>query len=132
TESARKNLEILIKLKQKIFSITGKNLPFFKRKINKYDLIVDALLGIGLRGKITGLLTEVIEAINRSPAYVVSIDIPSGLDADKGISQNICIEADRTVTFLAIKKGFLNPLAHKFLGKVVVKDLGFPLKLNKS
>jgi len=125
---ARINLDILLKLKPKIFKIDAENFIFYKNKIKNYDLVVDAIFGIGLKGEILGLFKEVIAAINSSAKYVVSIDIPSGLDADKGRILGACIKADKTITFLAIKKGMLINEGPKYSGKIIVKDLGFPFK----
>jgi NAD(P)H-hydrate epimerase len=125
---ARINLDILLKLKPKIFKINAENFIFYKNKIKNYDLVVDALFGIGLKGEILGLFKEVIEAINSLAKYVVSIDIPSGLDADRGKILGTCIKADKTITFLAVKKGMLINEGPKYCGKIIVKDLGFPFK----
>jgi len=125
---ARINLDILLKLKPKIFKINAENFIFYKNKIKNYDLVVDALFGIGLKGEILGLFKEVIAAINSLAKYVVSIDIPSGLDADRGKILGACIKADKTITFLAVKKGMLINEGPKYCGKIIVKDLGFPFK----
>jgi len=125
---ARINLDTLLKLKPKIFKINAENFIFYKNKIKNYDLVVDAIFGIGLKGEILGLFKEVIEAINSLAKYVVSIDIPSGLDADRGKILGACIKADKTITFLAIKKGMLINEGPKYSGKIIVKDLGFPFK----
>src|SRR5688572_2287482 len=62
------------------------------------DLVVDALLGTGLKGPAAGLTAALIETINRSTCPVLAVDVPSGLDADTGRAEN-CVRADRTVTF---------------------------------
>jgi len=127
-DEAKINLDTLLKLKPKIFKINEGNFIFYKNKIKNYDLVVDAIFGIGLKGEITGLFKEVIEAINSSAKYVVSVDIPSGLDADKGRTLGVCIKADKTITFLAIKKGMLINRGWRYCGNILVKDLGFPPK----
>lgn len=123
---AKINLDILLNLKQKILEVNERNLR--KVKFKNYDLIVDAIFGIGLKGEITGVYKEVIDLINSSGAYIVSIDIPSGLDADIGEIIGSCIKANRTITFLAVKKGMLIKEGPKYCGKIIVKDLGFPSK----
>jgi len=125
---ARINLDILLKLKPKIFKINEDNFLFYKNKIKDYDLIIDAIFGIGLKGEISGLFKEVIKAINSLAKYVVSVDVPSGLDANTGRILGTCIKANKTITFLAIKKGMLINKGPRYCGKILVKDLGFPFK----
>lgn len=122
---ARLNLDILLKLKHKIFEIDEKNLNLLKKNICRYDLIVDAVFGVGLKGKIKDLFRDLIELINSSSAYIVSVDIPSGLDADNGEVSGPCVRADRTVTFIAKKCGMVKGNGPEYCGKITVKDLGF-------
>ncbi len=62
--------------------------------------------------------------INASGAYVISIDIPSGLDATTGRILGACVKADKTVTFIAKKKGMMIGSGPSVCGKVVVANLG--------
>ena len=124
---ARVNLDTLLKLRQKIIEVDGEDLYLVKNKISKYDLVIDALLGIGLKGQIRGIFKDLIEIINSSKAYVLSVDLPSGLDATKGKVLGCCVKADKTVTFVAKKKGMVLGEGLRYCGKVVVRDLGIPL-----
>ena len=105
-----------------------KNIRSLKLKICQYDLIVDAIFGVGFKGKVEGLFGDLIQAINSSGAYIVSVDIPSGLDADSGETAGPCIMADKTMTFIARKCGMVKRSGAGYCGKVIVKDLGFPFK----
>jgi len=125
--AAKKNLEILLRLKQKVFFINESNIEDIKNKIIRYSLIVDALLGVGLERKVSGILKQLIKLINNSGAYVISVDIPSGLDATTGKALGACIYADRTVTFVARKKAMAFDTARNLCGDIVVKDIGVPL-----
>jgi NAD(P)H-hydrate epimerase len=88
-------------------------------------LIVDALLGTGLQDELTGSMALLISCINSHNIPIVAVDIPSGLDCDRGIPLPVCIEASATVTFVAIKKGFFdNPDSGKVTGRVFVADIG--------
>lgn len=127
TNEARANLEILLKLKQRIIEVDGENLHSVKNKISKYDLIIDALLGVGLSGEVRGIYRDLIGIINISKAYILSVDIPSGLDATTGRILGCCVKADRTVTFVAKKRGMILDNGPKYCGRVIVKDLGIPL-----
>ena len=125
---ARPNLDILLRLKHKIFEMDEKNVGLLKKKIRRYDLIVDAIFGVGFKGNIEGFLEDLIELINSSSAYIVSVDIPSGLNADNGEASGACVRADRTVTFIAKKRGMVKGRGPGYCGKVIVKDLGFPFQ----
>ena len=90
--------------------------------------MVDAIFGIGLKGKIEGIFKKAIQKMNSSNKTIVSVDIPSGLDANSGRILGTAIKANFTVTLIAPKKGlFLND-GPKLTGKLFVKDIGFPVK----
>ena len=84
-----------------------------------YDVIVDAILGIGIHGRLNKEISAVIDDINSSKAYKVSVDIPTGIDPDSGFIFDKCVNADLIVTFHDIKKGL-----EKIQDKVVVVDIG--------
>lgn len=126
---ARVNLDILLKLRQKITEVNEENLCLVKNKISQYDLIIDALLGVGLSGEVRGILRDLVRIINSSKAYILSVDIPSGLDARDGKVLGYCVRADKTVTFVAKKRGMVIGEGPKYCGRVVVKDLGIPYPL---
>lgn len=124
---ARINLEILLRLKKKVLQINLNNLKAVQARIPGYGLIVDALLGVGIKGLVKGIFVDIITAINQSKAYVLSVDTPSGLDANTGRVLGVSIKADRTVTFIAEKKGMVRGLGKKLCGKIITEDIGFPL-----
>lgn len=126
---ARTNLEILLKLKQRIIEVDGENLHLVKNKISKYDLIIDALLGVGLKGEVRGITRDLIGMINSSKTYILSVDTPSGLDATTGRVLGSCVKADKTVTFVAKKRGMVFGEGPKVCGRVVVKDLGIKISM---
>ena len=86
-----------------------------------YDIIVDAILGIGIQGRLNREISAIIDNINNSKAYKVSVDIPTGLDPDTGIIVDKCVNADLTITLHDLKKGL-----EKFQDKTVVADIGLP------
>ena len=65
-------------------------------RITKCDLLVDTIFGTGLRGTVSGSIADVINAINDLPIPILSVDLPSGLDADTGNPLGTCVQADRT------------------------------------
>jgi ADP-dependent NAD(P)H-hydrate dehydratase / NAD(P)H-hydrate epimerase len=96
------------------------------------DLVVDALLGTGLRGPADAEAADWICAINESPAAVAAIDIPSGLSADSGRIEGAAIEAEWTVTMALPKLGFVFPPARELVGEVDVVDIGIPLSVRQE
>ncbi len=92
------------------------------------DWIIDSLLGTGVRGELRPPYISWVQAINASPARVLAVDVPSGLNCDDGTCGNDCIEAELTVTFVGMKRGFLTPSASKYTGRVVVAHIGIPEK----
>jgi NAD(P)H-hydrate epimerase len=90
------------------------------------EWVVDALFGTGLKGPVRPPYDQVIGAINDSPARVLAVDIPSGLDCDTGLPLGPTVRARHTATFLALKKGYTNPEAREWLGQVHVVDIGVP------
>jgi hydroxyethylthiazole kinase-like uncharacterized protein yjeF len=87
---------------------------------------VDALLGTGLRPPVVDPYAGLIADLNRAAQRVVSVDVPSGLDADRGRPLGETVRADVTVTLGRPKKGLLLPSARGFVGRLVVGDIGFP------
>lgn len=94
------------------------------------DLIIDALLGIGLSGDIQSPLADIIAHINVSELPVLSLDCPSGLDIDTGNICGISIKADCTITFLANKLGLYTHKGVGVSGEVFVASLGVSQECN--
>jgi len=97
--------------------------------IERPRLVVDAIFGTGLDRPVTGRAADAIAWIGRAGAPVLAVDAPSGLDADSGRPLGPCVEAAVTVTFAAVKRGFLEPDARRYVGRVVVADIGIPRAL---
>ncbi len=128
SKDAKTNLFLAFKSGMKINELNEKNIPLLKRKINKYNIIIDALLGIGIKNETRGMISNLIDLINNSLAKIISVDVPSGFDADNGVMLGRCVKSDFTVTFLAKKRGFLRKEAKDLCGNVIVENLGFPIK----
>ncbi|MDO4551551.1 MAG: NAD(P)H-hydrate epimerase [Planctomycetia bacterium] len=99
--------------------------PFLKNA----DWIIDALLGTGAKGSPRTPINNIIRWINASQKRILSVDLPSGLNADTGIPFHPCIQANITCTLSSIKPGFQNPASTKFTGEVLFCDIGFPLHI---
>lgn len=92
--------------------------------IGKPGLIIDAIFGIGMKGSLDDFYKDLIMNINTAGSPVLSIDIPSGLDADTGEPVSTAVKADVTVTLGFAKTGFKNPKAKEYTGRVIVADIG--------
>ncbi|UCF81547.1 MAG: NAD(P)H-hydrate dehydratase [Acidobacteriota bacterium] len=94
------------------------------------DIVVDALFGTGFRPPVTdGLLAAVIEDINESARYVLSVDIPSGLSADTGRVEGPVVRADATLWLGYMKLAHVFPPAESCCGSLYGCDLGLPRKI---
>lgn len=89
-----------------------------------YDIIVDALFGIGLSRDVEGRYAEVIGRINASGAFVIAADIASGIHADTGRVMGCAVQADVTVTMQHLKPGMLLYPGADYSGRVVVAEIG--------
>ncbi len=92
----------------------------------EYDLIIDALLGTGLKGEVRGIAGEAISFINSQETPVLSVDIPSGLDSTTGRILGQAVEANVTVTFGLPKIGLQVYPGCVYSGKVEIIDIGIP------
>lgn len=96
------------------------------------DAVVDALLGTGAKGKVTGAIKKVIDIINQLQKPVAAVDVPSGLNADTGEASESCVKAAWTVTMGLPKTGFFLSDGMDTSGEVIIADIGFPEPLLKS
>jgi NAD(P)H-hydrate epimerase len=93
-------------------------------EIEDADVILDGLLGTGVKGQIREPFSSTIDKINQSKAYVLAIDVPSGLDPTSGEPSNKCIEANATITFHRMKKGL--EIGKKYTGSIHIEKIGIP------
>lgn len=94
-------------------------------------IVVDAVLGTGITGAAKGLAESAIRCINqlRESAPVISVDVPSGINADTGSPEGEAVKADVTFTLGMPKTGFLNPDAVNYTGSIEIADIGLPVEL---
>lgn len=99
------------------------------RRLGRPGVVVDALLGTGLsrpvEEPVASLIAE-IEGWRKGGSAVLAVDVPSGLDADTGEPMGVAVRATTTVTFEALKAGFLSLAAQEYVGEVVVTGIGAP------
>lgn len=113
------NYDILKKLDVEI-EFVDENTKF---DITENDLIVDSIFGTGLKRDIEGIYKDVIDMINDTQAFVVSVDMPSGLDSDENKIHNVVVRADLLVTLQLPKKSL-----QEYEGEYVVENIGIPEK----
>ena len=105
--------------------IEGNNLIQFVSEefvdFDDYDVIIDSILGTGVEGKLRGAIPAIIDRVNKSKAFKVSVDIPTGLNPDTGEIGDKIVNSDLIVTFHDLKKGL-----KAFEEKVLVVDIGIP------
>ena len=121
------NLQIAQNLDLPITQVLSEEaLQGLKSQLASSDLIVDSIFGTGLRGGVRGFIGNVIGCINEAGRPVVAIDLPSGLAADTGIAEGVCIQAACTVTMGLPKRGNLIHPGATLTGQLEVADIGFP------
>ncbi len=127
TEESRRNWQILKACGYDMEEITDSSeLRARETLLKRSDVIIDAIFGTGVRGKIREPEATAIDLINEAnTAFVVSGDIPSGLDPDTGESEK-AVRANVTVTFHRAKKGLLKTDAKEHVGELVVAGIGIP------
>lgn len=98
----------------------------FLRQFATTEWVVDALFGTGLTRALGAPFDWLVSAVNASNKQVLAVDLPSGMDCDTGEPLGACVKATHTATFVAPKRGFLNPAARAWTGDVSVIDIGAP------
>jgi hydroxyethylthiazole kinase-like uncharacterized protein yjeF len=94
------------------------------RPIKEADILIDGIMGFGLRSKLREPLLTAVKMINKSPAVKFSIDIPSGIDSETGVVHGDAVKADHTVALHAPKTGM--NIAKEYVGKLHVVSIGIP------
>lgn len=120
TEETSRNMRILKENRFDIAEITDSS---ELKTLYRSEVIIDAIFGTGISGKIREPEATAIELINDANAFVVAVDVPSGLEPDTGEAEK-AVRADLTVTFHRAKRGLLN--AKEYVGELVVADIGIP------
>src|SRR5436190_2555442 len=124
---ARTNLEVLGRIGLTVVEITSaQDWELHFSEISECDLLVDAILGTGFHGRLSGLLETVVADVNDLGVPVVAIDLPTGLSADTHEVDGDAIDAAMTVTLAAPKLPLVVPPADAHAGDLVIADIGIP------
>ncbi|MBQ0099808.1 MAG: bifunctional ADP-dependent NAD(P)H-hydrate dehydratase/NAD(P)H-hydrate epimerase, partial [Firmicutes bacterium] len=97
---------------------------FYKMFDRKFDIIVDCIFGTGLNREVTGKQKEAIENINKSGAFIISCDIPSGLNGNTGLVMGTAVKANLTIAIQEYKLGHFLNNGPDYTGQIICKDIG--------
>jgi len=126
-DPARRNYEIALKMGILIRVVKdAEDLHLLEESLQRCDVVVVGLIGIGLKGEVIGLARSVIEAINRSGKPVVSVDIASGIDGNNGLVRGVAVKSTYTVTFGLPKIGNILYPGYHYCGRLYVSRLSYP------
>jgi len=127
---ARINLDVLGRIGLTVVEITtAQEWELHFSEISQCEVLVDAILGTGFHGKLSGLLETVVADVNGLGVPVVSIDLPTGVSADSHELEGEAIDAAMTVTLAAPKLPLVLPPADSYSGDLVIADIGIPLPI---
>lgn len=133
TSEAVSNWKIIEKIDSvKKYTLKSFTLEETKERIKNSDIILDGIFGTGIKGNIDEPYSSTIDLINtrKSKSYILSVDIPSGLNPDSGEIKDKTINADMTITFHRPKHGHFNGAS--VVGKLIVKKIGIPFETERG
>ena len=129
SSEAKTNLDVLLNMKPRLSRLTIHNLTNvgnFKLEDEEF-IIVDGILGTGIKGNLQENIKKAIELINESKGLKISIDVPSGMDPLTGGVDDIAVVPDYTISFHKIKTG-VRDADEEIVGGLVTADIGIPLE----
>lgn len=118
------NLRAFTKLKGKVIEVSADRLGLLIERFGRNGLLVDAILGTGMKSEVRGLFAEAIELMNASGLPTIAVDIPSGLDTNRGVPLGSAIQAEMTVALGYPKLGEVIYPGLDRVGDLVVADIG--------
>ena len=129
SSEAKTNLDVLLNMKPRLSRLTIHkltNVGNFKLEDEEF-IIVDGILGTGIKGNLQENIKKAIELINESKGLKISIDVPSGMDPLTGSVDDIAVVPDYTISFHKIKTG-VRDADEEIVGGLVTADIGIPLE----
>lgn len=103
--------------------VVGPSRDELSELLRKADLVIDAILGTGFHGNLRPPFSIWIPTLNDIPTRVISVDVPSGLDAQTGVVEDCCVHADKTATMIAPKIGLYSADGPSYVGELVCGEL---------
>ena len=125
---AKLNAEIARNIGVEINEVDAGNFKSSDHRLRHSDLIIDAIFGTGLKKPASGFFAEVFEVINQLHKFVVSVDIPSGVDSDSGQLTGPHVKADLTLALALLKRSHVTFPSAGVMGDIEVVDIGIPQK----
>ncbi|AFL66354.1 NAD(P)H-hydrate dehydratase [Desulfurococcus amylolyticus] len=133
SEAARTNHDILVKMGIPVKYVSSEEeVSALEESIKRADVFLVGLIGIGLRGEVSGLPRRIIELVNSSGKPVVSVDIPSGVEGDTGLVRGVAVKSSITVAFGMPKYGNILYPGYHYCGKLYVSMLSYPRRIIES
>lgn len=126
SDETKTNLEICKALEFPIKSLDESSIAELR---DEYDLIIDAMLGIGGSENLRGIVIDTLKKVNKLSGIKVAVDIPTGLNPDTGKAHPNCFRADHTITMHAEKIGLRRQDAIDFCGKISVAYISAPNRI---
>lgn len=127
TGDARLNYELYLKMGGKIVNVEDEmQIRLFRLALIQADIAIDALFGTGFKGTLPEIIEKYVAEINKSNLTVLSVDIPSGLEADTGKVASIAVKADCTVTFGLAKLGHFLGEGPIHTGELIIDQISIP------
>lgn len=121
---AAHNLNAFVKLKGKISEITMADLGLLGGRARKTGLVVDAILGTGVKSEVRGLYADAITSINGCGVPVIAVDIPSGIHTDNGVPLGVAVRSEMTVALGFAKRGEVIYPGIDYVGELIIADIG--------
>lgn len=126
--TTKESAEALVALQGETIEIINlsNNPDTAKDRFDSAEIIIDAVYGTGFRGELSSSISNIFEYINDSSATKISLDIPSGVNADTGQASENHLVADATLTFASLKPAHVNDQSKKSCGHIEILDIGIP------
>jgi NAD(P)H-hydrate epimerase len=124
------NFSIVSRMKIPFFLVLEKgDVAGLRTRLQDADFVIDALFGVGLKAPLTDIFLDTVYTLNGSGKKVISVDIPSGLDADTGRVLGAAVKAAVTATLALPKKGLYEREGPIYAGEIQVVDIGLPREI---
>lgn len=125
---ARAQYDRLAAMGVPLYDAAAQREGFVGHRLKSRSLVIDGLLGYSAKGAPRDMVATLIAAANESGKPILAVDLPSGLDPDRGTAPGAVIRAKATVTLGLPKVGLLHPAAEPYVGELILADIGIPAK----
>ncbi|AOM84139.1 bifunctional ADP-dependent NAD(P)H-hydrate dehydratase/NAD(P)H-hydrate epimerase [Salisediminibacterium beveridgei] len=130
--AAKKHLELFRDFGHEVLHLSSLQVEKSKTIVDQTDVIVDGMLGTGVKGAVREPVATMVSLVNQAKACVFSLDIPSGMPADEAAPEGFGVKADMTITLSNPKETFYLPKYRLYTGKIITVDIGIPAKAQQT